>query len=143
MSGLQFEVLNASHFHAFVVDVDPVVREQVGDIDDERDGQKVAILQPVRGGDDRGRRRSHRVDEIPYRHRRDHMPRGQRLATAVVLDLEIEHTILCVMNGRDAAARSQASASSADAIGHGFPHHAGTQTRIVELFDERPDAVVT
>ena len=37
------EVLDATDLHARVVDVDPVVGEEVGPVDDQADGQEVAV----------------------------------------------------------------------------------------------------
>ena len=46
------EVLHASQAHARLVDVDPVIGERLGPIDDQDDGEEIAIFQRLGGLDD-------------------------------------------------------------------------------------------
>ncbi len=50
------EVLDAADLDARLVDVDPVVREQVLAVDDQRDRQEVAVAQALGRGLDRAGR---------------------------------------------------------------------------------------
>ena len=78
------KVLDPTDAHVGVVDVDPVVGEEVVAADDERDRQEVAVAQARRGRQHRGRRR--RVgdrDDVAQRQRRDHVLDLEALAAGV------------------------------------------------------------
>ena len=65
------EVLNAPDLHARLVDVDPVVGEEVGLVDDQRDGDEIAIAQLRRRRRAERGSGSMRGDELADRRRRD------------------------------------------------------------------------
>ncbi len=46
--GPRTEILHASHFHRRIVDVDPVVREQLRLFHDQGDGKEIAVTQGLR-----------------------------------------------------------------------------------------------
>ena len=81
------EVLDAADLHRGVVDVDPVVGKHVCLVDDQRDREEVAIVQPV------GRRHAlpaapadQRAHQLAHRHRRDEVARRLGPSFAVALD---------------------------------------------------------
>ena len=75
------EVLDAQDRHAGLVDVDPVVREQVLALDHQQHGQELAVAQAAGGVADLDRRlRLGDADRRAQRQRGDHVGGGQRLA---------------------------------------------------------------
>ena len=90
------EVLDPADAHARVVDVDPVVREQVLAVDDQRDGEEVAVAQALRGGLDlAGGGGAGHADGRAQRQRGDHVAGLDPLAAGLdrddpaVADLEL------------------------------------------------------
>ena len=74
------EVLDAADLHARIVDVDPVVIEHVPFLQNQHDGEEVAILQTV-GGLLRalGNRRRNAAHQFAHRRRRNHVLGLERL----------------------------------------------------------------
>ena len=66
------EVLDAAELDPGLVDVDPVVRERLGAVDDQDDGEEVAVLERLGRVDDLRRgRRAHRADQVADRQGRE------------------------------------------------------------------------
>ncbi len=133
------EVLDPADLHVGLVDVDPVVREQVLAVDDQRDRQEVAVAQALgRGLDRAGRGGAGEADRRAQRQRRDDLARLDPLAAglergdAAVADLELG----------DGRVHPHLAAVGDDLVGHRLPHLPRAEARVVELVDQRLDVVL-
>ena len=134
------EVLDPPDVHVRVVDVDPVVREQVLAVEHHGDREEVAVAQPacaaaITSGCGCG---LGHADRVPQRQRRDHRRRLEHLVAhvhahaAVAVELEL----------RDPVVEQHLAAELLDVVGHRLPHLAGAVARVVELRDQARDLVV-
>ena len=133
------EVLDPAHVHVRVVDVDPVVREEVLAVQHHGHGEEVAVAHPLRRGDHLGPRvRARHADRVSQRQRRDHGRRLEHLVAhvhahaAVVLEVELG----------DLVVQEHLAAELLDVVGHRLPHLAGAVAGVVELRDQARDLVV-
>ncbi len=135
------EVLDAADLDGRIVNVDPVVREQLGAIDDHRHGDEVPILEIARRLLHGGRRAAAQAPhQMRQRHRRDDVRgRLEQAATVGVLDLDAANGVAVVRDGGDARVQEDRSAELLDPCRKRFPHHPGTQTRIFEFVNQRLD----
>ena len=141
VGGPVLEVLDPAEPDVRLVDVDPGVREGLGAVDDQDDGQEVAVLQRLGRLDDLGRRgRVHRADQVADRQRREEVladVAGQpplrvagderRDGRAVVLDPD------------DAAVVVDGPPPLADLVAGGLPHLAGAEPGVLEAVDQGLD----
>jgi len=117
-----------------LVDVDPVVGEEVLAVEHEGDGEEVAVAQPAPGLAHLGRReRASEVHGRAQRQRRDHLAGHDRLAAG----LDLHHAAVVVeREPLDGSLGAYLAAQAADLGGHRVPHLARPVARVVELGDQ-------
>ena len=95
------EVLDAQDLHAGLVDVDPVVREQILALDHQQHGEELAVAQAAGGVADIHRRlRLGDADRRAQRQRGDHVGGRQNLAAGVHLDdLAVAESVTSLVTG--------------------------------------------
>ena len=125
--------------HAGVVDVDPVVGEDVLTVDHQRDADEVSIAEAVGGLAHVLRRgRVEPADELADGDARD------EVGTRVCLRLSVGvgrndrgHRAPDVVDARHGLPGENGMALRGGDLGHPLPHLAGTLTRVAELVDQR------
>ena len=116
------------------MDVDPVVREEILAVDDERNGEKVAVPQATGGFAHLGRRCGAReLDDGAQRQRRDHRVR-ERVRHAAGLDLD--DAVTGQLQPLHRGAGAHVAAVLDDRRAHRLPHLPRAEARIVELRDQ-------
>ena len=136
------EVLDTADLHARRVDVDPVVREDVVGVDHQRDGQEVAVVQPIPGRPDRGRRRRiERLRQVPQRHRGDEMIRFDPARPVGRPDARSDDPSGTVLEARHLVTQVHLAAEASDLFRRRLPHLAGAETWILEPVDEGLDGL--
>src|SRR4051794_3035450 len=133
------EVLDPSDLHLGRVDVDPIVREQVPLLEDQRNDEEIAVAQPGgRIAHRRRRRRDHVLDELRQRHRGNELVGAEHVAGTVmsVLDLDGTDRAVVAVDLLDALLHAHLAALFGDAVTEGFPHHSRAEPRVVELLDQ-------
>ena len=132
------EVLDAADVHVRVVDVDPVVREQVLPVQHHGNGEEVPVAQAAGGGHDLGRGCGSAMPTV-FRSGSDEITaeaRNQAVAhvhtgAAVTGELEL----------RGAVVQQHLAAELLDVHGHLLPHLARAVAGVVELRDQAGDLV--
>ena len=116
-----------------IVHVHPIVRERIASLEDERDGQEVAVPQPLRRVDHvrRGPRRACR-HQGPQRHRRHDLIADDRLAGR----LDRLHALPVDPESLHRRAEADLASVALDRVRHRLPHLPGPVARIVEAADQ-------
>ncbi len=139
--GPVFKILNAPDMNVGGVDVNPVVGKELGDVEDEDDGEKITIAETVGGMEDIGRgRRLDGVDEVAEGKGGDECVAGDGVLGAVIFIDDTCDAHAVAVDAGDGRVQEDLAAAFADAGGECFPHHAGTEARIFKFFDEGFDA---
>ena len=127
------EVLDAANLDAGLVDVDPVVGEQIGLVDDQRHGEEVAITQ-VLGGRLAGRQWADARHQLADRRRGDDVARRERLPLPLGRDdADGPHAEpLIPAQALEPRAHVDAAAALLDLGRRRVPHHAGALAGILE-----------
>ncbi len=132
------EVLDAANADVGGVDVEPVVGEEAGAADDEADEDEVAVSEGGGGLDDLGGRSGTQAgDEVIERHGADELG-GVDVGGPMVAGAgdDVGDLSAVVMDFGDLLAGADGAAEGADAVLEHFPHHAGSEARVVEFPDE-------
>ena len=134
------EILDASDFDARLVDIDPVVREEVGFVDDQRHGDEIAIAQLV-GGCRARRFRGERMYEFADRRRRNDVTRRERhrLARFFTRRDRPQPLLVVVAECRETRSHVDFATLRTRFARRGVPHHARTLARVLEALDQRLD----
>ena len=117
------EVLDAADLARRIVNVDPVVREQVGAIDDHADGDEVAVLEIARRRCTTARRlRAQARHQMRQRHRRDDVraPAGRSRRRRDSISTP-RNGVAVVRDGRDARVQQDRSAELLDPLPQTLP----------------------
>ena len=133
------EVLDAADAHAGLVDVDPVVGEQVLAVDHQRDGQEVAVAQAARGVLDRLGGAPGSVMPTVRRSGSDEMTSEHSMRSPPARTATTRPSVGVEL--RDRRVHPHLAAGGDDLVGHRLPHLARAEARVVELGDQRLDLV--
>ena len=133
------EVLDPADLDVGLVDVDPVVREEVLAVEHERDGEEVAVAQALGGGDDLRRGCGSAMPTmLRSGSERDDVARLVLLAAGDAPWSTRPSSITSFSTG---VFSSTWPPSLLDVVGHRLPHLARAVARVVELADQRLDLV--
>ena len=125
-----------------IVDVDPVVGEQVRLADHQRDGQEVAVAQRARV-QERDRASARFCDQLAHRRRTHHVARREmsRVCRRPVATRCARVSDVVIGELDELAAHQHSAAALLDLARRRVPHHAGAPARIVEGLDQGLDDV--
>ena len=135
-----FEVLDAADADVGFVDVNPVVGKKLRLVDDERDGDEVAIPETAgRLGDLGRRRRIERADKLAYRHGRDEVAAGVSMLAVGGGGGDRGHAPLPALNRDHRLTHFERGAAALNGLGQLLPHLTGTMQRIAKAIDQGLD----
>ena len=134
------EILDAADPDGGVMNVDPIVGEDVGALEDEDDRQEIAIRQLLGSGQHLGRRRwIDLLDRFRHGDAGDKVGAWNDLADAVADDNDAVDSTPGSVDRDDVRPGSHHSVAAFDRELDGVPHHARAESGIVEVLDQRLD----
>src|ERR1051326_126520 len=127
------EVLDASEFDVRIMDVDPVIREEVGLVDNQCHGQKITVLQAVGGLDHGGRGRwIESLNQLSDRHATDKVGALDYFFALVRLDAHSGYSSAVPEYIHGLRVEADLAAALLDDFANALPHHSRPFSGIVK-----------